>query len=422
MKRTLLSILCSIPLWAVSQSLRIEQLFDSLEHSPRYQQDLLQTQIRRAELSELRSDRIPVFYADANLQRNLIIPTTPVPAIAFDPNAQEGAIIPLKFATRWSSKAGIQLEWSLFDPKRRLDEKERQLAVRQAEIQAAQTAQDWRRDATLAYASVVLATHQYELARQDSMTYAQILKVNSARYQAGREPATTHRTAQQEFERKQIQLHQAWAVLLEADLELRKYVDLSGTTSLATDIEGICDHVQTLQNEKHTLQSLSIDQQIAALQQQGLRRQLLPSVTLNAYLGEQYYDNQFRLTHGDAWFGNSFVNLAFRIPISAYLTAKPTLRKAALQYALTTKQLEEERNHDRINDQQKRVRVRAAQQKVDALKRIAFLAQQTKTDQEAAYLAGRLLLSDYNQSVAAYHQAQQEVWQAEYDLIALLME
>jgi len=64
----------------------------------------------------------------------------------------------------------------------------------------------------------------------------------------------------------------------------------------------------------------------------------------------------------------------------------------------------------------------AAQQKVDALKRIADLAQQNKTNQEFAFLAGRLLLSDYNQSVADYHQAQQEVWQAEYDLIALLME
>jgi len=100
MKTTLASILCIIPIWASGQSMRIEQLFDSLEHSLSYQQDILQTQIRRAELSELRTSRIPVFYIDANVQRNLIIPTTPVPAIAFDPDAREGAIIPLKFATR----------------------------------------------------------------------------------------------------------------------------------------------------------------------------------------------------------------------------------------------------------------------------------------------------------------------------------
>src|SRR3546814_9421469 len=110
MKRIIAGILWTIPLWATAQSLSIEQLYDSLERSLGYQQDVLHTQIRRAELNELRNNRIPVFYIDANLQRNLIISTTPVPAIEFDPDAQEGAIIPLKFATRWLPTAGVQLE------------------------------------------------------------------------------------------------------------------------------------------------------------------------------------------------------------------------------------------------------------------------------------------------------------------------
>src|SRR5690606_7761934 len=66
-------------------------------------------------------------YGDANLQRNLIIPTTPVPTIAFDLDAAEGVIIPLKFTTKWSAKVGLQAEWRIFDPKQRLDEKEREL-------------------------------------------------------------------------------------------------------------------------------------------------------------------------------------------------------------------------------------------------------------------------------------------------------
>src|SRR5690606_23885020 len=135
---------------------------------------------------EVLTNRIPVFYVDANIQRNLIIPTTPVPAIAFDPTAPDGAIIPLKFATKWSSKAGIQLEWNLFDPKRKANEQEQKLNVEKALLQAKEHAQDWQRDAALAYASVVLATQQYELALQDSTTYAEILDVYRARYEAGR--------------------------------------------------------------------------------------------------------------------------------------------------------------------------------------------------------------------------------------------
>lgn len=155
MKKTIFSLFCVLPFWAIGQSLSIEALHERVSQSLRYQQDLIQTEMSRAALAEARANRIPVFYIDANLQRNLIIPTTPVPAIAFNPDAQDGEIIPLQFATRWSSRAGVQLEWQLFDPKRALDEKEQALSVREAEITTAQNAQDWKRDATLAYAAVV---------------------------------------------------------------------------------------------------------------------------------------------------------------------------------------------------------------------------------------------------------------------------
>lgn len=422
MKKLVFYILCSIPLWGLGQSLSIEQLHDNLSTSMGYQQDILQTQIRRAEWSETRANRIPVFYVDANLQRNLIIPTTPVPAIAFNPDARDGEIIPLQFATRWSSRAGVQLEWSLFDPKRALDEKEQELLVRQAEITTAQNAQDWKRDATLAYATVVLATQQYRMARQDSAAYAQILEVSRARYEAGREPSVSYYSAQQEYERRQIQLHEAWAVLLEADWELRKYTDLSNTATLSSDIDAIREYITGHQTQNYTLQTLEVDQQRIRVQQQGIRRQLLPSLTLNAYWGEQYFDNDFRIFRGESWFGNSFVNLALRIPLSEYISARPTLKKIALQANLTAIQLDEEQQLDAIRIEQQAVKIQAARQKAERLQRIAELAQQSKKEQEAAYLAGRLLLSEYNQAVASVIQAQKDVWQAEYDFIALLMD
>lgn len=269
---------------------------------------------------------------------------------------------------------------------------------------------------------MVLATQQYESARKDSAVYARIMEVSAARYRKGREPAATYRAAQQELERKQVKLREAWAVLVEAGLELRRYVNLSGATALTTGIDGIRDYLLTFHQDNYTIRSLEIDQQIATLQQEGLRRQLLPSFKLNAYWGEQYFDNQFRLTRGSAWYGNSYVNLVLRVPLSAYLTARPALRKAALRYSLTAKQLEEEQRIDHIHNQQREVKIRVAQQKVNALKRIADLGRKTSEEQEAAYRAGRLLLSDYHQSLAAYHQAQLDVWQAEYDLIGLLLD
>lgn len=405
-----------------AQSLSIAQLFDKLEESLSFQQDELNTRIAQEGYKEVLTNRIPVFYVDANIQRNLIIPTTPVPAIAFDPTAPDGAIIPLKFATKWSSKAGIQLEWNLFDPKRKANEQEQKLNVEKARLQAKEHAQDWQRDAALAYASVVLATQQYELALQDSTTYAEILDVYRARYEAGRGTRADYLAAQQEFERKKIQRHEAWGVLVEADLELRRYVDLDGVIHLDTDIPGVVAFLEPRQSVNFTLQSLELDRQLTQIQQQSLRRQLLPSLSVNAYIGEQYFSNQLRLAQQDQWFGNSFVNLALRLPLSTYFTASPTLRKLAYTDQLQVKQIAQEQLEDRIDQQQQQSRLQTARHKLSMLQQIEKLALQAKDEKHAAFLAGRVLLSEYNEALLLHTKAHQDVWQAEYDLIELLLD
>lgn len=205
-------------------------------------------------------------------------------------------------------------------------------------------------------------------------------------------------------------------------MELRRYVDLSQTQTLSSGIDEILQYAQHVQKQNYTLQTLALDQARTTAQYQGLRRQLLPSVSLNAYWGEQYFDNDFRVFRGESWYGNSFINVALRTPISAYLTAQPTLRRLGLQSKLTALQLDEAHRVDRIDREQQAVRVNAALQKVTRLRRIAALARQVKEEEEAAYLAGRLMVSTLNEASAAHIQAERDVWQAEYEWISLLME
>lgn len=199
-------------------------------------------------------------------------------------------------------------------------------------------------------------------------------------------------------------------------------MDLSQTQTLSSGIDEILQYAQHVQKQNYTLQTLALDQARTTAQYQGLRRQLLPSVSLNAYWGEQYFDNDFRVFRGESWYGNSFINVALRIPISAYLTAQPTLRRLGLQSKLTALQLDEAHRVDRIDREQQAVRVNAALQKVTRLRRIAALARQVKEEEEAAYLAGRLMVSTFNEASAAHIQAERDVWQAEYEWISLLME
>lgn len=404
-----------------AQSLSIQQLHEQVLQNRHIQQQVLQAQIAEASFKETLVKRFPVFYADANIQRNLIIPSTPVPAIAFDPTAPAGAILPLKFATKWSSKVGLQLEWQLFDPKRKYEEAEQSLQVEKANLKKEESIQNWLHDATLAYAAVVLATKQYEMARQDSANYATILATVRTRYEEGRDSYSSYLQSQQEMERKRMQLHEAWAVLLDADYELGLYVDLSQTKQLSSDITAITSYIEPKQNENYANLLSQIDERISQNQLKTLRSQLLPSLSVNAYLGEQYFGNQFKITQRDQWYGNSFVNLALRIPLSAYFVAPTSLKKATFsleQQRLRTAEIQQE---DATNDKQKAAKVNAARQKVASLKKIEQLAQSLSKVKEAEFNEGRALLSDYHQNLAAVFKANQDVWQAEYDLIRAMI-
>ncbi|MFD2556229.1 TolC family protein [Sphingobacterium tabacisoli] len=411
-----------IPSLCSAQSLSIEGLWQQMESGIAYRERALKVEVRKQELKEFQANRIPVFYIDANLQRNLIVPTTPVPAIAFDPNATDGAIIPLKFATKWSSKAGLQVEWDLFDPRRRLDEQQKSLEVKRAELDLHQQKIDWQRGATLAYAAVVLATEQYALAQQDSMAYLDILRVTQARYEEGREKSVNYLTAQQEFERKRIQLHEAWSVLLDADLELRRFTDLETTKVLSSNIQDIVAFVRKYDPENVALFALELDRKSYDLQYKALRSGLYPSLKANAYLGEQYFSNEFRLDRGKEWYGSSYVNLALRIPLSSLFTVQPTFRKLRAQSEIISLKLREETDSDRISSQQQQVKIAAAQSKLDRLKAVMHLAEQVKQEQEQTYAEGRLLLVDLNLSINQLNQAKRDVWQAGYDLIRALMQ
>lgn len=93
-----------------------EAVQKALDNRTEYQVSKLQEQIAGKQTEVARFGKISKIYGDYDLQRNLIVPTTPVPAKAFDPSAPEGELTPLQFSTKWTSGAGINASVDLFNP------------------------------------------------------------------------------------------------------------------------------------------------------------------------------------------------------------------------------------------------------------------------------------------------------------------
>jgi len=421
MKKIIIYLLATLPLSINAQTLSIQELWDKLNETNIARQNQLEVEISSQELAIEHLNKFPIVYGDINLQRNLITPTTPVPAIAFDPSAQEGAILPLKFATNWNAKAGIQAEWKFFDPSRKTTLQEKNIRLEKAQIEQKRSAQNIKRDATLAYTSIVLASLQHQAAVEDSILYEQILRTTKIRYEAGRETTEQLLNAQQEYERKKIQLYETWSILCESDLELQKYIETNTIEKLTTGIDDIKEAIKEYENINYDAQVNTLDLKLNENERQSFKRQLLPSLTFNAYYGAQFFNNKLHLSNSNNWFGNSYANVALRIPISTYLIQNPTLNKINSQQMLNQIKLDDANKLDEIQRNQRKQKILAAEQKVKSYQRIVDLSKENLEQKKIEFESGRILLSDYNLILNKYSSNQKELWQAQYDLITIFV-
>lgn len=424
MNRIIISILIILTGISISnaQELSIQELWNEVDKTYSIQEKRLNREVQEEQLRIRKSERIPAIYGDVNLQRNLIIPTTPVPAIAFDPKADEGAILPLKFSTKWNSKAGIQLEWDLFNPTKRSQRKEDQINLEKAKVSELQSKQEWKINATLAYASIVLATEQYKAALADSILYAEINNINKDRYEAGRLSSSEYIVSQQELLRKRINIHESWSILEEANLELGRYYPLERISVLKNNIEEIVSLTDSIGEENFDQQLISLDEQLAQIQLEGIKRQALPSLSFNAYYGGQYFSNSFNIVNKNYWYGYSYANLGLKIPISAYFTNSASIRQAALNEKIFRNQLEETKDSDAIDLKQKSSKIISQNKRIKSLEEIKDLAAQNKAEKLESYEAGRILLTEFNKANSEYLKSCQDLWQAKYDLLKITIE
>ena len=414
------TILCCFSLGAFAQNLSIDSLWAMAGNYEKLKQANTNLTLAALNVRAEKLGRLPLIYGDANLQRNLITPSTPVPAIAFNPNAAPGEILPLKFATDWSAKAGIQFSMDVFNPQNKLSLKTAALDSKAAQLDYAQTLQDWKKQATSAYAKVIISSKQYLEAIADSTRYAAIVQITADRQRAGRMTTVELNKAKQELLNKQTQLHEAYRVLQVANIELSKFADVSGYTQLSSST---ADIISRLKGEHTNLQleSLRLEQQKVELQLRSLKIEALPTLTLNAFYGSQFYSNSLTLWNNNNWFGNSYVNMGIRLPISETIDRSLKRKQLGLQNQLLSSQYREEQSLEAANRRQQQLNIQQADKVLQNAKAIEQLSAENVNLVQEQYKAGRILLSELNEALSAHFKNMQNVWQAEYDqLIAVL--
>jgi len=146
-----------------------------------------------------------------------------------------------------------------------------------------------------------------------------------------------------------------------------------------------------------------------------------PTLSLNGYLGTNYYNNELRLFDNRYWRGNSYLGLSLKLPISqAFTTAKEVAR-------LKVQQRLEEANLLEIRNRQEKERLQEISQRAvqresyrlseENLKMSRQNLRAAQLQYEKGYILQQQLLNEQRNTQLAW----QGYLQAAYDLFSSLV-
>jgi outer membrane protein len=389
----------------------------------------LNVKIEDEKIAQARLKRIPQVYGDFNLQRNLIIPITPVPAKAFNPNAAEGELLPLRFSTKWTANAGINAQVDLFNPQKKQELKEVSL---QAEI--SKTAQQIEEnnidyEVSSAYAAALIADEQLRLAIIDTLTKASILKMSQQQYVEGRTLLAELNEVKTERNLSLSNYDEAAKILSTAKAQLL-YL-LGYDPEQAVKIE-FTDNIETLfdryrqQKQMDTLGSLSLrklkqDEQLLNAQLSTVKSGYLPILTLNGYFGSNYFDNNFDLFKSSNWNGNSFINVGLRIPITEGLDRSKKVNQLKLQQQANILSYQHQQNKNKLDLMAAQSDAVFYEKKYQRAVENYKMAEENYRNAQLQYDNGRLLIGELFKQNYVYQQQKTTYLEVSYQFILARM-
>ena len=375
-------------------------------------------------VKQTKKGAIPDVFLDFNMQRNLIIPSTPVPAKAFNPTAPEGELLLLKFSTNWSGNAGVNFNYDLFNP-------EQKSKVKQAQIKAKIAATDKKiteTDATLEiskiYVEALIAQEQVNLSKADLETKSTIYKMLSEQFAAGRLTLLELNTGKAALNTADSKNKEAQNIADKTKAELVVQLGYDPLFPPSINFEDTIEILYSnynspLQKNKLSYDLLKIEDQKLLLEEEKRAAKLkyYPKLNLGAYYGNTYFDNNFDPFKGSNWHGNSFVKVGLQIPLTNWFQYEND--KAIIDYQLKANDItyKNQKNKSNLNYVKTLKDKEFYKDKYENLKANFLLEKENFALIQQQYKNGRLLIEEISKADYAVQLAKNEYLNAAYNYL-----
>lgn len=414
MKKIILSLSLLYCLSLNAQELSLTRALE-LAKSPQKKQADIEVLKQNINLKIQKSKRLPLIYGDANLQRNLIVPVTPVPAIVFNPNALPNEITPLQFATDWSAKAGFQFSLDIFNAQNQLDIQKAEIEKKKSEISKKETEEDFDKLIIDFYAQTYLSQLQYELSLLNETKFKETLQIILIRNEEGRASDLEKNNALQKAFDLEMTTNEAEYVLKNKFLQLATYIDITEFERLSTSIDDVLLIDFEINNYDIELLKLNIEEKNNDIQNSKLT--LFPKLSLNAYYGTQFFNNHLKLIDSDYWYGNSFVSFSIKIPLTDHYEKKLKTKLFTYDLEIFQSKLSALELEKSIYLEQRENKVEVLKNKILKQKQIIDLIEKNIEIIKVKLDLGTVLISEYNSEIEKLFTQSQKFWQLSYDLL-----
>ncbi|WP_298648938.1 TolC family protein [uncultured Proteiniphilum sp.] len=409
-----------------------EAITYAIRRSPSQNIQKMEVEGARLQWREARLQHIPTLYASGDLRRNLIIPSTPVPAHLFNPDAGENESMYLKFNTEWNSSTGLNLAYDLLSPEKVFGADEKRLQLKIREYDALISEQDLRTEIATAYAGCVLALEQEQLLRNDTTYFAQLLKTSDALYKREKISLTERNDAHKAYNESVVNYLQAEKIARDSKAELLYLMGEEITPeniAILDPEESIPELLEKIEQAFSTaiptggLEEMKQNEivELAAIRVKSASWKYAPTLSLNGYLGTNYYNRRLTLFDTHSWRGYSYIGLSVKVPITQSLQTSNELSRLRFRQQIETENLRDIRNT--------RAKEKLHEQSQLELRRKSYLlsrenlemSQQNMKAAQLEFEKGYILQQDLMKEQRALQNAQQSYLQSAYDIITSLL-
>lgn len=401
----------------------------ALEHAPEQKIQQMKVQEARLQLKEARLRHIPNIHASGDVRRNLIIPSTPVPAHLFNPEAGEEETMYLKFNTEWNATAGLNLDYDLFNPEKVFSTDERKQQLKIQEYDALISEQETQANVALAYAECVIAMEQLLSLESDTAYYSHLFNRADTLYRREKITLIEKNETRVAYNESIANYLMAEKIANDSKAELLYRMGEEITPEsirLLTLAESLPELLEKMErsfsdnSSTNTLEELRQQEMVglSELRIKSARLKHAPTLAFIGFLGSNHYNRSFDLFNDKFWRGHSYVGISLKMPITQSLHTANETSRLRLQRQVESENLRDLRNANakELLSERSLLEVRRENHRL-SLQNLE-LSQQNTRAAEVQFEKGHILQQELLNEQRSLHAARQSYLQSAHDVIS----